>query len=429
MRALPLLLVFVSSLASARAGGITTTQCTGCHGGGQNTTSIAVSPSTFSPGATVTVTVTISGNGSNGGLYLQANGGLFTLVPGQSTRLFNNEVLHSSPKGSSAGKVTFDVLWTAPTTPGAVDFDVYTVMGNSNGSNSGDAAGAAQKSFLYGCAGTTYFRDLDRDGVGAAASGTAINCAVPLGYAVLGTDCDDANPLVKPGAIEACNGADDNCNGQIDEGLTSVTTWPDADKDGYGAANGTPMTGCTGSGNRAPNNLDCNDIDPALHPGATEICNYRDDDCDGQYDEGVFAKCGVGWCQSKGSSCEPSSCTPNTPLTERCNKIDDDCNGVIDDGTTCPAGQLCMLGECIGGMSMPVDAGAPDSGVEVDAGVADSGTSSSSDAGVVVVDAGVVTPEPAPLSCAAAPGLWPLAALLFLRRRHAGVSTPCCRVR
>ncbi len=426
MRSLPaLLVVLLPTLALARAGGITTTQCTGCHGSGQNITTIQVNPPTFNPGATVTLTVTISGGGSNGGLYLQANYGLFTLIAGQNTRLFNNEVLHNAPKSAAGGKVTFDVQWTAPTTPGAVDFDVYTVMGNGNGSNSGDAAGFAQKSVLYGCAGITYYRDLDRDGVGAVASGTALNCAVPAGYAVLGTDCDDANPLVKPGAIEACNGLDDNCNSQVDEGLTSTTTWPDVDKDGYGAANGTPMTGCVGSGNRAPNNLDCNDMDPALHPGATEICNFRDDDCDGQYDEGVYARCGVGWCQRTGTSCDSASCTPAAPLVERCNKIDDDCNGLIDDGNICPSGQVCMLGECIGGMSMP-DAGPPDSGVmTVDAGPVDSGMLDSGmtmpgvDSGMMMrdVDAGTVDPMPS-RSCAVAPGLFPLAALLLLVRRR-----------
>ncbi|MBS1151464.1 MAG: repeat domain protein, partial [Myxococcaceae bacterium] len=282
--------------------------------------------------------------------------------------------------------------------------------------NSGDAAGFAEKSFLFGCAGNTYYRDLDRDGVGAVGSGTAINCAVPPGYAALGTDCDDGNPLVKPGAIEACNGADDNCNGQLDEGLTSTTTWPDQDKDGYGAANGTPQTGCTGTGNRAPNSLDCNDLDPALRPGATELCNFRDDDCDGQYDEGVYAKCGVGWCQRTGTSCDSASCTPAAPLTERCNRIDDDCNGKIDDGDLCGAGQVCMLGECIGGASLPSDAGAPDSGTGEPA---DSGTT------LPPADAGVpATADPAPSrSCAAAPGLWPLAALLLLRSARARTRT------
>ena len=399
-------LAFVPSLASARAIGISSNQCLGCHGSGQNVTAISVAPLPFSPGATVTVTVSINGSGANGGLFLAASHGLFTLIPAQSTRLFNNQVLHSTPRAASAGKVTFEVSWTAPTTPGAVDFEVYTVMGNANGSNTGDAAGLAQRSFFFGCAGTTYYRDNDRDGVGATTSGSTINCAVPPGYSTLGTDCDDGNPLVKPGAVEACNGADDNCNGQIDEGLTSVATWPDADNDGYGAANGSAMTGCAG-GNRAPNNLDCNDLDPALRPGTTEVCNFRDDDCDGQYDEGVYAKCGVGWCLRTGTSCDSASCTPAPPLTERCNRIDDDCDGLNDEGDLCAAGQVCLVGECIGGVAM-VDAGT--------APVMDAG-SAAADAGVAAPDAG--TPEPVPArSCAAVPGLLPLTLLLLLRRRR-----------
>jgi hypothetical protein len=252
-------------------------------------------------------------------------------------------------------------------------------------------------------------------------SASTLNCAAPLGYSATGGDCDDTNPLVKPGAVEACNAADDNCNGQVDEGLTAVTTYPDADKDGYGAANGAPMTGCTAGGNRAPNNLDCNDVDPALHPGAKEICNFRDDDCDGQYDEGVFAKCGLGLCQRTGASCDSASCTPGVPGVEKCNKFDDDCNGVPDDGPNlCPNQQVCMYGECIGGL-VPLDAGTPamDAG-SPDAGPppVDGGTSTPPKDGGTVVD-----PPPQPRSfCAAAPGAWSLAWLLWLtlaaRRRR-----------
>src|SRR5688500_2462124 len=99
-------MALIPSLAFARASGIASNQCFGCHSG-QNTTTVTVSPMPFNPGATVTVTVTISGNGSTGGLFLAADRGLFTLVAGQSSRLFNNQLLHSVPKPASAGKVTF----------------------------------------------------------------------------------------------------------------------------------------------------------------------------------------------------------------------------------------------------------------------------------------------------------------------------------
>jgi hypothetical protein len=414
---LSLLACLLPALALARTTGIVTTECKGCHGG-MNTTTIATAPLVFTPGQTITVTVSIgSFSGGTGGLYLRASNGTFAVIAGQITRLVDGEIVHSSPKAAVNALVTFDVLWTAPAAVGAVDFEAFTVAANNNGSNSGDSAGVATRHIVYGCAGTTYYRDIDGDGVGAMGSGTTINCAAPAGYSMLSGDCDDTNPLVKPGGLEACNAKDDNCNGQVDEGLTTIMTWPDVDGDGYGAANGTAVTGCPG-GNRAPNNLDCNDIDPALHPGATEICNFRDDDCDGQYDEGVTAKCGVGWCLRSGTSCDPSSCTPATPLPEHCNKIDDDCNGVIDDGDICPNGQVCRFGECIfDGVVPPGDGGtASDAGpAATDAGAGDAGTPPGPDAGATT-DAGTTPPSHG--SCSTTPGLAPLLLGLWTLRRR-----------
>jgi len=79
------------------------------------------------------------------------------------------------------------------------------------------------------------------------------------GHTICAGDCDDNNAGIYPGAVEICDGLDNDCSGAADDAAGI-----DEDQDGY----------CVEDG-------DCDDTDPDINPGAAELCNGLDDDCDG----------------------------------------------------------------------------------------------------------------------------------------------------
>jgi len=353
------LIVLPASDALARASGIAAASCGGCHGSTGSKPSITLEPSALDVafGQTIQLKITIS-TPSVAGIFLRTavgSQGTYEVVNGQQTALSGSGVQQTSPKRAVNGVATFLVNWTAPFEPGGVMFSVAALAANGDGERGGDSSGDGQVSVAVGCMGPSkvFFRDFDGDGHGVPGRDDLRACVAPQYYSELGDDCDDNDERNFPANPELCDLRDNNCNGVVDEGLAGVTLYEDADGDGFGRFGGMTHVGCSGLKGWGIGQGDCDDNNPAVHPGAAEVCNGQDEDCNTQIDNGVLPDCGLGWCRRLAYSCA-GTCIPGEPRVETCNYFDDDCDGQIDeDPNLCPAGQGCVAGVCVVGASVP----------------------------------------------------------------------------
>ena len=300
------------------------------------TISTASLNSSYCAGSSVTVNYTASGAFASGNVFtaqLSDTSGSFTSTKtppttiGTVTATTSGAITATIPAGASAGsKYRIRVVASNP-----------VITGSDNGNN------IAVKALA------TYYRDADGDKYGDAKKPTQA-CSAADGYVSDNTDCDDTKASVHPGATEVCNGIDDNCNGLIDEGVKK-TFYADADGDKYGDAK-KPMQACSVLSGYVTDNTDCDDTKASVHPGATEVCNGIDDNCNGIIDEGVlktfyadadrdgygdtkmagFACSAPDGYVSNNTDCDDTKASINPGKTEVCaNGIDDNCNGLIDE--------------------------------------------------------------------------------------------------
>ncbi|MFZ5439208.1 MAG: putative metal-binding motif-containing protein, partial [Myxococcota bacterium] len=162
-------------------------------------------------------------------------------------------------------------------------------------------------------------------------------------------DCDDVDARRFPGAPESCDEVDNDCDGVVDEDV--LTRWySDDDGDGFGN-DALSISRCVAPLGFVARGGDCGDLDPTIAPGAPEVCDGRDNDCDGETDEAVRVtyfrdsdgdgfgdpRNAVSVCQipaagfvTMGGDCDDSRADANPEALETCNGRDDDCDGVVD---------------------------------------------------------------------------------------------------
>jgi hypothetical protein len=174
--------------------------------------------------------------------------------------------------------------------------------------------------------------DTDGDGIGDACTKDKDGDGVDDQF-----DCAPLNPAIHPGADEGCDGVDNDCDAAVDEGF------PDTDADGLKDCI-DPDDDDDGS----PDDADCAPLDPDMAPGLAELCDAKDNDCNGLPDDGVGTlACGKGICFHTMPACingTLQTCDPfSGAILEQCDGVDNDCDGLEDEDL---GWELCGLGAC-----------------------------------------------------------------------------------
>ena len=129
--------------------------------------------------------------------------------------------------------------------------------------------------------------DNDADGYGAGAIHPhGYQCADGKLCVWSSSDCDDTDPIIHPYAPVSCNGKDNNCDGQVDN--IKIISYRDEDGDGYGNP-ALYVEACPKPTGYVESNADCDDHNAGIHPEAEEVCDGKDNNCDGTIDEVHYA--------------------------------------------------------------------------------------------------------------------------------------------
>jgi hypothetical protein len=219
---------------------------------------------------------------------------------------------------------------------------------------------------------STWYADRDRDGYGDAGS-TSVACTQPSGHISDDSDCDDGDAAVNPAATESCDGVDNDCDGSTDEdsAIDAATWYADRDRDSYGDAGSTSVA-CSQPSGHVSDASDCDDGSAAIHPGASELCDGVDNDCDGSTDEPDAVDANTWYAdsdndgygdasvstvsclapsgyRSTSTDCDDGDSSIHPGATELCNGVDDDCDGHLWSEEADQDGDgydICRDGDC-----------------------------------------------------------------------------------
>jgi uncharacterized protein YkwD len=196
-----------------------------------------------------------------------------------------------------------------------------------------------------------WYRDNDGDMFGSSTE-SIMAYERPEGFVINDQDCADEESTIYPRAREVADGRDNNCNDRIDEGFVDIKFYLDSDRDGFGDPALSLLQSYSPEG-YVRNNLDCDDSTALDHPEAEEIADNKDNNCNGEIDEGgttYFRDVdgdGYGTFRETIESFEPidgfvsqdGDCDDNNdsifPAAEELfDAADNDCDGSIDEGFT-----------------------------------------------------------------------------------------------